>query len=204
MLGVKRAAVRKLEHELGIPAGTVPEHSLHYLTRVHYRAACDDGVWGEHELDYVLFARAGKEGVEISPEENEVQEARWVTEAQLRTMFVAAEKSQRARQERAVAASRGWLAGVEDRANANANRANTNANANANANAVREGSDEVLISPWFKIIMDRFGWTWWDQLNGSGESGVLALVDHDKILLAGDCEKGCVGYAFHPTLNHPS
>ena len=35
-LGVKRAARRKLEQELGIPPEDVPEDSFTYLTRVHY------------------------------------------------------------------------------------------------------------------------------------------------------------------------
>jgi len=55
-IGVKRAAVRKLGHELGIPPEDVPLDSFTYITRVHYQAASDD-VWGEHEIDYVLFCR---------------------------------------------------------------------------------------------------------------------------------------------------
>lgn len=48
-IGVRRAAQRKLEHELGIPAEQVPLDEFQYLTRIHYLAECDDGVWGEHE-----------------------------------------------------------------------------------------------------------------------------------------------------------
>lgn len=36
-LGVKRAAIRKLEHELGIPPEDVPIDSFTYITRVHYK-----------------------------------------------------------------------------------------------------------------------------------------------------------------------
>jgi isopentenyldiphosphate isomerase len=57
---VKRAAVRKLLHELGIPASDVPLAQFKFLTRLHYWAA--DTVthgprspWGEHEIDYILF-----------------------------------------------------------------------------------------------------------------------------------------------------
>lgn len=60
MPGVKNAAVRKLDHELGISAENVPIDSFKFLTRVHYYAA--DAVthgpnspWGEHEMDYILF-----------------------------------------------------------------------------------------------------------------------------------------------------
>nr|KAJ3418833.1 isopentenyl-diphosphate delta-isomerase idi1 [Polyrhizophydium stewartii] len=46
--GARRAAQRKLEHELGIPAHEVPLEKLNYLTRIHYLAP-SDGLWGEHE-----------------------------------------------------------------------------------------------------------------------------------------------------------
>src|SRR5258708_39903273 len=43
--GVKRAAVRKLDHELGIKASQVPIEDFHFLTRIHYKAP-SDGKWG--------------------------------------------------------------------------------------------------------------------------------------------------------------
>lgn len=46
--GVKRAAQRKLEHELGIKAAQVPIENFKFLTRIHYKAP-SDGKWGEHE-----------------------------------------------------------------------------------------------------------------------------------------------------------
>ena len=39
VMGVKNAAVRKLEHELGIPAKEVPVDKFKFLTRLHYWAA---------------------------------------------------------------------------------------------------------------------------------------------------------------------
>ena len=47
-LGVKIAASRKLEHELGIPRQQTPIDEFQYLTRIHYLAP-SDGPWGEHE-----------------------------------------------------------------------------------------------------------------------------------------------------------
>jgi isopentenyl-diphosphate delta-isomerase type 1 len=47
-LGVRVAASRKLEHELGIPQSQTPIDEFQYLTRIHYLAP-SDGVWGEHE-----------------------------------------------------------------------------------------------------------------------------------------------------------
>ena len=49
IMGVKRAAQRKLGHELGIQAGEVPLENMRFLTRVHYLSPSGEGVWGEHE-----------------------------------------------------------------------------------------------------------------------------------------------------------
>ena len=48
--GVKRAAQRKLGHELGIKAEDVPLENFKFLTRIHYKAP-SDGKWGEHESE---------------------------------------------------------------------------------------------------------------------------------------------------------
>ena len=46
--GVRRAAQRKLDHELGIKKDQVPLDRFKFLTRIHYLAS-SDGKWGEHE-----------------------------------------------------------------------------------------------------------------------------------------------------------
>lgn len=46
--GVRRAAQRKLDQELGIRAKQVPLDKFEFLTRIHYKAP-SDGKWGEHE-----------------------------------------------------------------------------------------------------------------------------------------------------------
>lgn len=81
--GAKRAAVRKLDHELGIPASQVPISDFSFLTRIHYLAP-SDGKWGEHEIDYILFIEAD---VDLKINENEVQATRWVSADELRQMF---------------------------------------------------------------------------------------------------------------------
>lgn len=88
--GVKRAAVRKLSHELGIKEGCVTLNDLKYLTRIHYRAECDDGVWGEHEIDYVFVVQ---KDVQLSPEPNEVEHVQYVTREKLNAMFDQADSS---------------------------------------------------------------------------------------------------------------
>ncbi|RAK71006.1 Isopentenyldiphosphate isomerase, partial [Aspergillus fijiensis CBS 313.89] len=46
--GSRRAAQRKLQHELGVTPDDVALGSLHFATRMHYRCL-GDARWGEHE-----------------------------------------------------------------------------------------------------------------------------------------------------------
>jgi len=55
--GVKRAAIRKLNHELGIKSHQLPIENFHFLTRIHYKAP-SDGKWGEHESEYSAIISA--------------------------------------------------------------------------------------------------------------------------------------------------
>ncbi|EGR51940.1 sopentenyl-diphosphate delta-isomerase-like protein [Trichoderma reesei QM6a] len=81
--GAKRAAQRKLEHELGIKPEQVPFEDFHFLTRIHYKAP-SDGKWGEHEIDYILFIKAN---VDVNPNPNEVQATQYVTADGLKKLF---------------------------------------------------------------------------------------------------------------------
>ncbi|KAK0253211.1 isopentenyl-diphosphate delta-isomerase idi1 [Friedmanniomyces endolithicus] len=81
--GVKRAAQRKLDHELGIKAHQVPIDKFDFLTRIHYKAP-SDGRWGEHEIDYILFIKAD---VDLDVNPNEVSATKWVSEGDLKAML---------------------------------------------------------------------------------------------------------------------
>ena len=81
--GVKRAAQRKLDHELGIKPAQVPLDNFKYLTRIHYKAP-SDGKWGEHEIDYILFIKAD---VDLNINPNEVRDSKYVTAEELKSMF---------------------------------------------------------------------------------------------------------------------
>lgn len=106
IMGVKRAAQRKLNHELGIKAEQVPLEKFEFLTRIHYKAA-SDGKWGEHEseldeitpqksgyvlivvclsaaVDYILFIQAD---VDLNVNPNEVRDTKYVTADELKEMF---------------------------------------------------------------------------------------------------------------------
>nr|AIP94026.1 isopentenyl pyrophosphate isomerase [Phaffia rhodozyma] len=82
-IGVRRAASRKLEHELGVPTSSTPPDSFTYLTRIHYLAP-SDGLWGEHEIDYILFSTTP---TEHTGNPNEVSDTRYVTKPELQAMF---------------------------------------------------------------------------------------------------------------------
>ncbi|RZF47560.1 hypothetical protein LSTR_LSTR009096 [Laodelphax striatellus] len=77
--GVKVAAGRRLNHELGIPRIHTQPDSLHYLTRIHYKSV-GDGMWGEHEIDYILILH---KDLPIVPNENEVSDVYYVGQKQL-------------------------------------------------------------------------------------------------------------------------
>eukprot|EP00930_Biecheleria_cincta_P060815 TRINITY_DN46417_c0_g1_i2.p1 TRINITY_DN46417_c0_g1~~TRINITY_DN46417_c0_g1_i2.p1 ORF type:complete len:301 (+),score=35.46 TRINITY_DN46417_c0_g1_i2:31-933(+) len=86
--GVKRAAVRKLRHELGIQPSDIPLDSFRFLTRLHY-GALDSGEpepnrYGEHEVDYILFIRACPR---LSLNPAEVQDVRYVSDTDLWKML---------------------------------------------------------------------------------------------------------------------
>ena len=86
--GVKHAAIRKLNHELGIPIGQIPIESFEFFTRFHYWAADVkthgvDSPWGEHEIDYVLLAKVNKESLTIKPHPDEVDDVKWVSKDEL-------------------------------------------------------------------------------------------------------------------------
>jgi len=82
-LGVRVAASRKLEHELGIPKSQTPVDEFQYLTRIHYLAP-SDGIWGEHEVDYIIFLTAD---VNVTPNTNEIRDHKYVSKAELQAMF---------------------------------------------------------------------------------------------------------------------
>ncbi len=84
-VGVKNAAIRKLEQELGINPTQVPLEKFHFVTKMRYQARQDQD-WIEREIDHCLVIHAD---VEINPNPNEVSETRWVNQDELEEMLVA-------------------------------------------------------------------------------------------------------------------
>ena len=83
-----------------------------YLTRIHYKAP-SDSLWGEHEIDYILFVQ---KDVSITANPNEVMNYKFVSKQEL-------------------------------------------------ADLLKDGKeDRVKITPWFRMICERFLFKWWDSL----------------------------------------
>jgi len=79
--GMKKAAVRRLEFELGISPESLCLDDIHFMTRLTYLIPSpEDPIWGEHELDYVLVI---KKDLELRPNLNEVQSWKYVSQDQL-------------------------------------------------------------------------------------------------------------------------
>jgi isopentenyl-diphosphate delta-isomerase len=84
-LGTIRAARRKLEQELGIPPADLPEDCFTFLTKIHYKAPMpgESPQWGEHEIDYILFAKPSSP-VSFTPNPEEVSEARYFSQDEIK------------------------------------------------------------------------------------------------------------------------
>lgn len=78
-LGIKRAAQRRLNYELGITVDSIPLEKFDYITRIHYKDV-GNGKWGEHEIDYVLFLQGD---FKIKPNSNEISAISYVPRDEL-------------------------------------------------------------------------------------------------------------------------
>ena len=83
-MGVKRAAVRKLEHELGIDPATISTDDMVFMTKMRYTARMNEE-WIEREVDHVIVLCAD---VELHPNPNEVANVMWVDHETMEAMLV--------------------------------------------------------------------------------------------------------------------
>jgi isopentenyl-diphosphate Delta-isomerase len=84
--GVKTAAKRRVAYELGIDIGKDYVNALNFITRIHYKAENypNDGIFGEHEIDYVFFVQGD---FEIKKNNNEVETVKYVTSEELKQLI---------------------------------------------------------------------------------------------------------------------
>ena len=72
--GVKEAARRKLDQELGIPRSITNDWKFHHIGRFEYKCRWDSE-WVEHEIDHVLIVEAD---CEVDFNRNEIQSVDWL------------------------------------------------------------------------------------------------------------------------------
>jgi len=83
-MGVKRAAVRKLEQELGISPDSISIDDFVFMTKMRYSSRMNQE-WIERELDHILVIQAD---VDVNTNTNEVSEVMWVNRDQLEMMLL--------------------------------------------------------------------------------------------------------------------
>lgn len=81
--GVKKAARRRLLYEFGIDVQDLEK--FNYLTRIQYSAVNipNDGIFGENEIDYILFVKGD---YVPKPSENEISEHKYFTMDELKKL----------------------------------------------------------------------------------------------------------------------
>eukprot|EP00316_Scyphosphaera_apsteinii_P007886 CAMPEP_0119304092 /NCGR_PEP_ID=MMETSP1333-20130426/5399_1 /TAXON_ID=418940 /ORGANISM="Scyphosphaera apsteinii, Strain RCC1455" /LENGTH=788 /DNA_ID=CAMNT_0007306909 /DNA_START=55 /DNA_END=2421 /DNA_ORIENTATION=+ len=93
-VGIRRAAIRKLKHELGIEPSDLKNAKFKYMGRVHYWAADtvthgSTSPWGEHEIDYLLLVRLPADfELPLRPNSEEVMDTAWVSADELKGMMM--------------------------------------------------------------------------------------------------------------------
>lgn len=83
-IGVKRAAIRKLEQELGIDPQNFSHDDFTFMTKMRYSARMNE-TWIEREIDHILVVQ---KDVILNINTNEVSETMWVTYEELEAMLV--------------------------------------------------------------------------------------------------------------------
>ena len=83
-MGVKRAAIRKLEQELGIDPSTISTDDMTFMSKMRY-AARMNSEWIEREVDHIIVMCAD---VDLVPNPNEVANTMWVSQEELEAMLL--------------------------------------------------------------------------------------------------------------------
>ncbi|XP_074051337.1 isopentenyl-diphosphate Delta-isomerase 1-like [Macrotis lagotis] len=82
-IGVRRAAQRRLQAELGISPEEVTLDDIIYMTRYHYKAQSDQ-TWGEHEIAYLLLIT---KDVTLNPDFRELKNYHYMSKEELRELL---------------------------------------------------------------------------------------------------------------------
>lgn len=83
-IGTKKAAIRKLEQELGIDPSSINIDDFVFMTKMRYSARMNPE-WIERELDHILMLTAD---VQLNPNPNEIAAVRWVGYDEMEAMLL--------------------------------------------------------------------------------------------------------------------
>ncbi|XP_077007845.1 isopentenyl-diphosphate delta-isomerase 2-like isoform X1 [Tamandua tetradactyla] len=82
-VGIKRAAQRRLQSELGIPQEQVSPEDMSFMTMYHHKAKSDK-IWGEHEICYLLLVR---KNVPVNPDPSETKSFCYMSKEELKELL---------------------------------------------------------------------------------------------------------------------
>ncbi|XP_037365729.1 isopentenyl-diphosphate delta-isomerase 2-like [Talpa occidentalis] len=82
-LGVRHAACRCLQAELGIPPDQISPDDIVFMTIYHHRAK-SDRIWGDHEICYLLLVR---KDVTVNPDPSEAKSYQYMTQEELEDLL---------------------------------------------------------------------------------------------------------------------
>uniref|UniRef100_A0A2K5YM12 Isopentenyl-diphosphate delta isomerase 2 n=1 Tax=Mandrillus leucophaeus TaxID=9568 RepID=A0A2K5YM12_MANLE len=79
-IGVRRAAQRHLQAELGIPGEQISPEDIVFMTIYHHKAK-SDRIWGEHDICYLLLVR---KNVTVNLDPSEKKSILYLSQEELR------------------------------------------------------------------------------------------------------------------------
>uniref|UniRef100_G3RC34 isopentenyl-diphosphate Delta-isomerase n=1 Tax=Gorilla gorilla gorilla TaxID=9595 RepID=G3RC34_GORGO len=82
-IGVRRAAQRRLQAELGIPGEQISAEDIVFMTIYHHKAK-SDRIWGEHEICYLLLVR---KNVTLNLDPSETKSILYLSQEELRELL---------------------------------------------------------------------------------------------------------------------
>ncbi|XP_052013414.1 isopentenyl-diphosphate delta-isomerase 2 [Apodemus sylvaticus] len=82
-VGVRRAALRRLQVELGVPQDQISIKDIIFMVRKYHKCQ-SDAVWGEHEIGYLLLVR---KDLMLNPDSREVRSYRYMSREEVQELL---------------------------------------------------------------------------------------------------------------------
>nr|AAH99586.1 Idi2 protein [Mus musculus] len=82
-LGVRRAALRRLQAELGISQDQISIKDIIFMTRKYHKCQ-SDAIWGEHEIGYLLLVR---KDLMLNPDTREVRRCCYMSQKDVQELL---------------------------------------------------------------------------------------------------------------------